>query len=68
MTNNIGLAAGAFHFKKRPEFQRVSFQSVLYPFPLNAFMALRVLHEAGPEQRDQLLPFFGSQFLMPACF
>jgi hypothetical protein len=59
--DNVGLAAGLFHFMERPQFCGVSFQPPLDFVPGKAFMAAHVVLETSFQCHEKVCSLFHRQ-------
>ncbi|MCD6050653.1 MAG: hypothetical protein K0Q55_2056 [Verrucomicrobia bacterium] len=63
MSDDIGFAAGLFHFVEGPEFFGIGFQSCLHLGPFEAFVAVLVFLEARFQGVEQFFALLGCQLL-----
>lgn len=66
LTDHIRFAAGAFHFRERPQLFRPDLQPRLHLGPQQTMVAAQVLFKPGFQRGKQFFTLFGGQFLFAA--
>jgi hypothetical protein len=61
--DHIRFAAGAFHFRERPQLFRPDLQPRLHLGPIQTFMAAQVFLKPGFQRREKFLALFWGQLL-----